>query len=118
MDLQAGSQYGYKLLFVVLLSGIFAVFLQVRVFIMPFSVQILTGCPGIALRRSLPQDLAVSPDLVCLFLMLVYEVFLISILHLQTSPRIVDYYSTTDHDISSYTDGCCYTPCMFWQKLP
>ena len=30
VDLQAGSQYGYKLLFVVLLSGIFAVFLQVR----------------------------------------------------------------------------------------
>ncbi len=29
VDLQAGSQYGYKLLFVVLLSGIFAVFLQV-----------------------------------------------------------------------------------------
>ncbi|ETW86739.1 Mn2+ and Fe2+ transporter of the NRAMP family [Heterobasidion irregulare TC 32-1] len=28
VDLQAGSQYGYKLLFVVLLSGIFAVFLQ------------------------------------------------------------------------------------------
>lgn len=30
VDLQAGSQYGYKLLFVVLLSGIFAVILQVR----------------------------------------------------------------------------------------
>ena len=30
VDLQAGSQYGYKLLFVVLLAGIFAVFLQVR----------------------------------------------------------------------------------------
>ncbi|EKM61769.1 uncharacterized protein PHACADRAFT_157006 [Phanerochaete carnosa HHB-10118-sp] len=29
VDLQAGSQYGYKLLFVVLLSGIFAVFLQI-----------------------------------------------------------------------------------------
>ena len=29
VDLQAGSEFGYKLLFVVLLSGIFAVFLQV-----------------------------------------------------------------------------------------
>ncbi|OJA21566.1 hypothetical protein AZE42_10612 [Rhizopogon vesiculosus] len=29
VDLQAGSQYGYKLLFVVLLAGLFAVFLQV-----------------------------------------------------------------------------------------
>ncbi|KAH7915686.1 natural resistance-associated macrophage protein-domain-containing protein [Hygrophoropsis aurantiaca] len=29
VDLQAGSQYGYKLLFVVLLSGLFAAFLQV-----------------------------------------------------------------------------------------
>ncbi|KAG5732397.1 Manganese transporter pdt1 [Termitomyces sp. T112] len=29
VDLQAGSQYGYRLLFVVLLAGIFAVFLQV-----------------------------------------------------------------------------------------
>ncbi|THH26579.1 hypothetical protein EUX98_g7610 [Antrodiella citrinella] len=29
VDLQAGSQYGYKLLFVVLLAGIFAAFLQV-----------------------------------------------------------------------------------------
>ncbi|KAI0345071.1 natural resistance-associated macrophage protein [Trametopsis cervina] len=29
VDLQAGSEYGYKLLFVVLLSGIFAVFLQI-----------------------------------------------------------------------------------------
>lgn len=29
VDLQAGSQYGYRLLFVVLLSGIFAVFLQI-----------------------------------------------------------------------------------------
>ncbi|GJE97814.1 Nramp-domain-containing protein [Phanerochaete sordida] len=29
VDLQAGSQYGYKLLFVVLLAGIFAVFLQI-----------------------------------------------------------------------------------------
>ena len=30
VDLQAGSGYGYKLLFVVLLAGIFAVLLQVR----------------------------------------------------------------------------------------
>ncbi|KAI0323016.1 smf Mn2+ and Fe2+ transporter [Amylostereum chailletii] len=30
VDLQAGSDFGYKLLFVVLLSGLFAVFLQVR----------------------------------------------------------------------------------------
>jgi metal iron transporter len=30
VDLQAGSQFGYRLLFVVLLSGLFAVFLQVR----------------------------------------------------------------------------------------
>lgn len=29
VDLQAGSEYGYKLLFVVLLAGLFAVFLQV-----------------------------------------------------------------------------------------
>lgn len=29
VDLQAGSMFGYKLLFIVLLSGIFAVFLQV-----------------------------------------------------------------------------------------
>ncbi|KAJ3525085.1 hypothetical protein NM688_g8459 [Phlebia brevispora] len=29
VDLQAGSQYGYKLLFIVLLSGIFATFLQI-----------------------------------------------------------------------------------------
>lgn len=29
MDLQAGSQFGYRLLFVVLLAGLFAVFLQV-----------------------------------------------------------------------------------------
>ncbi|KAJ8514800.1 hypothetical protein ONZ45_g7712 [Pleurotus djamor] len=30
VDLQAGSEYGYKLLFVVLLAGLFAVFLQVQ----------------------------------------------------------------------------------------
>ncbi|KAH9932100.1 Nramp-domain-containing protein [Epithele typhae] len=30
VDLQAGSQYGYKLLFVVLLSGIFAIFFQTQ----------------------------------------------------------------------------------------
>lgn len=30
MDLQAGSEFGYRLLFVVLLAGVFAVFLQVR----------------------------------------------------------------------------------------
>ena len=30
--MQAGSQYGYKLLFVVLLAGLFAVFLQVSRF--------------------------------------------------------------------------------------
>ena len=29
VDLQAGSQFGYKLLFVVLLAGLFAAFLQV-----------------------------------------------------------------------------------------
>ena len=29
VDLEAGSEYGYKLLFVVLLAGLFAVFLQV-----------------------------------------------------------------------------------------
>ena len=29
VDLQAGSEYGYKLLFVVLLAGLFAVLLQV-----------------------------------------------------------------------------------------
>jgi hypothetical protein len=33
VDLQAGSDYGYKLLFVVLLSGIFAVILQVFFFV-------------------------------------------------------------------------------------
>ena len=32
VDLQAGSDYGYKLLFIVLLSGIFAVILQVIFF--------------------------------------------------------------------------------------
>lgn len=32
VDLQAGSLYGYRLLFVVLLAGLFAVFLQVRYF--------------------------------------------------------------------------------------
>jgi metal iron transporter len=32
VDLQAGSQFGYRLLFVVLLSGLFAVFLQVNIF--------------------------------------------------------------------------------------
>jgi hypothetical protein len=31
VDLQAGSEYGYRLLFVVLLAGIFAAFLQVSV---------------------------------------------------------------------------------------
>ena len=30
VDLQAGSEYGYKLLFVVLLAGLFAVYMQVR----------------------------------------------------------------------------------------
>ena len=30
VDLEAGSKYGYRLLFVILLAGIFAVFLQVR----------------------------------------------------------------------------------------
>ena len=30
VDLQAGSEYGYKLLFIVLLAGLFAVLLQVR----------------------------------------------------------------------------------------
>ena len=30
VDLQAGSEFGYKLLFVVLLSGLFAVLFQVR----------------------------------------------------------------------------------------
>ena len=29
VDLQAGSQYGYQLLFIVLVSGLFALFLQV-----------------------------------------------------------------------------------------
>ena len=33
VDLQAGSEYGYKLLFIVLLAGIFAVLLQVRLFL-------------------------------------------------------------------------------------
>jgi hypothetical protein len=32
VDLQGGSQFGYKLLFIVLLSGIFAVILQVVFF--------------------------------------------------------------------------------------
>lgn len=32
VDLQAGSLYGYRLLFVVLLAGLFAVFLQVKFF--------------------------------------------------------------------------------------
>ena len=32
VDLQAGSDYGYKLLFIVLLSGVFAVILQVIFF--------------------------------------------------------------------------------------
>jgi Mn2+/Fe2+ NRAMP family transporter len=34
VDLQAGSQYGYRLLFVVLLAGIFAVVLQVGILLM------------------------------------------------------------------------------------
>jgi metal iron transporter len=33
VDLQAGSDYGYKLLFVVLLAGLFAVILQVIFFV-------------------------------------------------------------------------------------
>lgn len=33
VDLQAGSEYGYKLLFVILLSGLGAIVLQVIVFI-------------------------------------------------------------------------------------
>lgn len=33
VDLQAGSDFGYKLLFVVLLSGVFAVILQVTFFV-------------------------------------------------------------------------------------
>jgi metal iron transporter len=36
VDLQAGSEFGYKLLFVVLLSGLFAVILQVSFFLMSF----------------------------------------------------------------------------------
>lgn len=31
VDLQAGSQFGYKLLFVVLVSGLFAVYMQVSI---------------------------------------------------------------------------------------
>ena len=34
VDLQAGSEFGYKLLFIVLLSGLFAVILQVSFFLM------------------------------------------------------------------------------------
>jgi hypothetical protein len=33
VDLQAGSDFGYKLLFVVLLAGVFAVILQVTFFV-------------------------------------------------------------------------------------
>lgn len=36
VDLQAGSEFGYKLLFVVLASGLFAVILQVSFFRMSF----------------------------------------------------------------------------------
>ena len=35
VDLQAGSEFGYKLLFVVLLAGIFAIFMQVRALTSP-----------------------------------------------------------------------------------
>lgn len=37
VDLQAGSQFGYRLLFVVLLAGLFAVFLQVRLIDVDYS---------------------------------------------------------------------------------
>lgn len=40
VDLQAGSEFGYWLLFVVLLAGLFAVFLQVR----PHYLQVFRGC--------------------------------------------------------------------------
>ena len=38
VDLQAGSDFGYKLLFVVLLAGIFAVILQVTFFVSIFTL--------------------------------------------------------------------------------
>ena len=33
--MQAGSEYGYKLLFVVLLAGLFAIYMQVRALMPP-----------------------------------------------------------------------------------
>ena len=45
VDLQAGSEFGYKLLFVVLLAGIFAIFMQVRALTRRIPVLVLTRPP-------------------------------------------------------------------------
>lgn len=60
MDLQAGSEFGYRLLFVVLLAGVFAVFLQVCV-ILPASEKVPT--PSISSYQSLASKLGVVTGL-------------------------------------------------------
>lgn len=42
MDLEAGSEFGYKLLFVVLLAGLMAVVFQVRLDLPSLKIAILT----------------------------------------------------------------------------
>jgi hypothetical protein len=51
VDLQAGSQFGYTLLFTVLLAGIIATFLQVGAFVPPQSVIVDISSPQVLAAR-------------------------------------------------------------------
>ena len=57
VDLQAGSEFGYKLLFIVLLAGVFAIVMQVRLIPSPRPVP-LRSLTGHSLS---PPVLVVSP---------------------------------------------------------
>jgi hypothetical protein len=113
VDLAAGSDYGYKLLFVVLLAGLFAVFLQVCIgrSILPriadFAFQDISQPPWMRHRtRFVLRDN--KPILVVHIILS----------HLQTWPRIVDCYSTTDRSTKYYIVGLCITRFTSFPRSP
>ncbi|KZP29358.1 natural resistance-associated macrophage protein [Athelia psychrophila] len=73
VDLQAGSVYGYKLLFVVLLAGLFAVFLQLT---MPYALDLASHCR--ILLHSRPKHKLLNRYLLHYPLYIIAEIAIIS----------------------------------------
>ena len=97
VDLQAGSQFGYKLLFVVLLAGLFAIWVQVS--LAPCAPLASSLTFWVRRRHRVSVALQVSVGVLPSYMRL------IELMCAQILPRTVAFCFTTARGISFYGDG-------------